>query len=340
MAKHVCGLDLGTYEIKIYTQKKDEIWKTKNTVAIKDETHVIAVGDEAYEMYEKAPDTISVVFPMQDGVIAHFSHMQRMLQSLLNLERQIFGGGEYLIAVPTDVTEVEKRAFYELLVQITAKAKSVKIVEKGIADAVGMDIDVKNEKGVFIVDFGGGSTELSVLSSGGMVFNKLLKIGGSHLDTSIANMIRRERELLIGRQTAELLRKEFGISNQLEKADMKVAGRNLVTGIPRQEMISRELVQSAMKAPLLQCVNSITTMLERTPPDVRRGIEEKGIYLSGGMAKLKGIATYLEESTGLQVTVLREPELCVSRGLKKMLLNKEYRTLMYSMLDEDYRWLR
>lgn len=340
MAKHVCGLDLGTYEIKIYTQKKDEIWKTKNTVAIKDETHVIAVGDEAYQMYEKAPDTISVVFPMQDGVIAHFSHMQHMLQSILNLERQIFGGGEYLIAVPTNVTEVEKRAFYELLVQITAKAKSVKIVEKGIADAVGMNIDVKNEKGVFIVDFGGGSTELSVLSSGGMVFNKLLKTGGSHLDTSIVNLVRREHDLLIGRQTAELLRKEFGVSNQPEKADIKVAGRHLVTGIPHQEMISRELVQSAMKEPLLQCINSITAMLERTPPDVRRGIEEKGIYMSGGMAHLKGLSTYLEESTGLQVTVLREPELCVAKGLKKMLLNKEYRTFMYSMLDEDYRWLR
>lgn len=340
MARNVYGLDLGTYEIKVYDKKKDKIWKAKNVIAMQDKKYIFSVGDEAYSMYEKAPENIQVVFPMQNGVIAHFDDMQYLLQNLLNMDRQFARGAEYVIAVPTDVTEVEKKAFYDLVFHSTARAKSVRIVERGIADAVGMGIDIWNEKGIFIVNLGGETTELSVLACGGMVLNRLIKIGGIHMDSAIANLVRHNLDFLIGRLTAETLRKEFGVFEQEDDATLKVAGRDLLTGVPQQKAIPIGLVRAAMKEPLAECVRSIKSLLDRTPPDVRRGIDENGICLTGGLAHLRGLSTYLEESTGLKVRTMQYPELCAVTGLKKMLLNKEYKKLTYSMLDEDYRWLR
>ncbi|MGC4019833.1 MAG: rod shape-determining protein [Muricomes sp.] len=340
MARNVYGLDLGTYEIKLYSKKKDNIWKAKNAIAIQDKKHIFSVGDEAYEMYEKTPSNIQVVFPMQNGVIARFDHMQYLLQSLLTMNKQRTRGAEYVIAVPTDVTEVEKRAFYDLVFHSAAKAKSVRIVERGIADAVGMGIDIWNESGIFVANFGGETTELSVLSSGGMVLNRLIKIGGVHFDMAVVNRVRHSQDFLIGRITAETLRKQFGVFEQDPAAAQIVAGRNLLTGVPGQESISIGVVRAAMKEPLSECVRAIKAMLDRTPPDVRRGIEQKGIFLTGGLGNLKGLSTYLEESVGLKVTAAQTPELCAAMGLKKIILNKDYRKLTYSMLDEDYRWLR
>lgn len=340
MARNVYGLDLGTYEIKLYDKKKDQIWKAKNVIAMQDKKYIFSIGDEAYAMFEKTPVNIQVVFPMQNGVIAHFDDMQYLLQNLLKMKKQVSRGAEYVIAVPTDVTEVEKRAFYDLVFHSTAKAKSVRIVERGIADAVGMGVDIWNEKGIFVANFGGETTELSVLASGGMVLNRLIKIGGVHFDTAVANRVRHSRDFLIGRVTAETLRKTFGVFEQDADTSLSVAGRNLITGVPQQDSIPIGIVRAAMKEPLAECVRAIKSMIDRTPPDVRRGIEQSGIFLTGGLANLKGLSTYLEESTGLKVTTAQTPELCAVTGLKKIILNKDYRKLTYSMLDEDYRWLR
>lgn len=164
MARNVYGLDLGTYEIKVYDKKQDTIWKEKDVIAIANGKNIFAVGDEAYEMYEKAPGNIQVVFPMKEGVISRFNDMQYLLQNLLKKERQFARGSEYVIAVPTDVTEVEKRAFFDLVVHSTAKAKEVNIVERAIADCIGLGLDVQNTKGVLIANFGGETTELSIVA--------------------------------------------------------------------------------------------------------------------------------------------------------------------------------
>lgn len=340
MSRNVYGLDLGTYDIKIFDKKKDEIWKTKNVIAVKDKKYIFSVGDEAYEMYEKAPDNIQVVFPMKNGVIAHFDNMQYLLQNLLGTDRQLARGAQYVIAVPTDVTEVEKRAFYDLVLHSTAKAKSVRIVERGIADAVGLGLDVFDDKGILVANFGGETTELSVISSGGLVLNHLVKIGGVHFDTAVLNLVRRNRDLLIGRLTAERLRCKFGVFEESADTFLTVAGRNMITGIPQQKNVPIGLVRAAMKEPLEACVKAIRAMIDRTPPGVRKGIEENGIYLTGGLANLSGLSTYLQESTGLPVTKARQPELCAVRGLKTIIRNKAFDKLTYSMLDEDYRWLR
>lgn len=340
MARNVYGLDLGTYEIKVYDKKQDTIWKEKNVIAIANGKNIFAVGDEAYEMYEKAPGNIQVVFPMKGGVISRFNDMQYLLQNLLKKGRQFARGSEYVIAVPTDVTEVEKRAFFDLVVHSTAKAKEVNIVERAIAHCIGLGLDVQSTKGVFIADFGGETTELSVVASGGMVLNRLVKIGGATFDNAVANLVRHNHDFLIGRLTAEMLRRRFGVFGGDSHASLVVAGRNLVTGVPQQQEISISLVRAAMKEPLEECIRSINLLLERTPPEVLSGIQENGIFLTGGLSYLPGLARYIEGTTGYRVHVAKRPDICAVEGLSRIISSKELKKLAYSMLDENYRWMR
>ena len=244
MAKNVYGLDLGSYEIKVYDKKSDTIWKEKNVIAIKEDREIFAVGDQAYEMYEKTPPDIQVQFPMENGVISRFNDMQYLLQNLLKKERHFARGSAYVIAVPTDVTEVEKKAFFDLVVHSTARAREVNIVERGIADAIGLNLDVENTKGLFIVNFGGATTELSIIAGGGLVLNQLLKVGGSDLDQAVAQLVRYNHDFLIGHQTAETLRRNFGVFSDDDNAVMTAAGRDLITGIPQRREISSVYRQS------------------------------------------------------------------------------------------------
>ena len=338
MAGNIYGLDLGTYEIKVYDERKDEIWKEKSAIATKNQTEIFAVGDEAFAMYEKAPQNIEVLFPMQGGVIARFYDMQNLLENLLR-KRQFFGS-EYVIAIPTDITEVEKRAFYDLVYHSSARAKSVSVVERGIADAIGCKIDVYQTGGVMILNMGGGTMELSVLAYGGIVMNRLLKFGGEQFDQEIINLVRRNRDFLIGRKTAEQLRRTFGIFSEDTKSKMQIAGRNLILGLPQRTDISIGLVRAALKEQMDDCVDAIQTMIQRIPPDVLRELKKNGIYLTGGMANLRGIAEYLEESVGVRVSTVDYPELCSMNGLREIIQDKKrYGRLTYSMLDKGYRWL-
>lgn len=338
MAGNIYGLDLGTYEIKVYDERKDEIWKEKSAIATKNQTEIFAVGDEAYAMYEKAPQNIEVLFPMQGGVIARFYDMQNLLENLLR-KRQFFGS-EYVIAIPTDITEVEKRAFYDLVYHSSARAKSVSVVERGIADAIGCKIDVYQTGGVMILNMGGGTMELSVLAYGGIVMNRLLKFGGEQFDQEIISLVRRNRDFLIGRKTAEQLRRTFGIFSEDTKSKMQIAGRNLILGLPQRTDISIGLVRAALKEQMDDCVDAIQTMIQRIPPDVLRELKKNGIYLTGGMANLRGIAEYLEESVGVRVSAVDYPELCSMNGLREIIQDKKrYGRLTYSMLDKGYRWL-
>lgn len=340
MFGNIYGLDLGTYQIKVYDKKKDTVWKEKNAIAIANEKNIFSVGDDAYEMYEKAPENIEVVFPMKEGVISHFYHMQYLLQNLLKKERRFASGSKYVIAVPTDVTEVEKKAFYDLVIHSTARAKEVRIVERGIADAIGLGLDVENAPGIFIMNLGAGTTELSVLSFGGIVLNKLVKVGGASLDHSIMAQVRHNKDFLIGRLTSEDIRQKFDVFEDKPNKMVKVAGRDLITGVPQQSTISVNLVRAAIKEPLEMCIHEMMSLLERTPPEVHRAIQNNGIYITGGLANLKGLDKYIEGSTGIKVQTVANPELCAVQGLKKIIQTKELKKMTYSMLDENYRWMR
>lgn len=340
MFGNVYGLDLGTCRIKVYDKKKNSIWEERNVIAIADEKRIFSVGDEAYEMYEKTPDNIEIVFPMKEGVISHFYDMQYLLQNLLKKERHFARGSKYVIAVPSDVTEVEKRAFYDLVVHSTARAKEVHVVERCIADAIGSGLDVVREPGIFVANMGAEITELSVISAGGMVFNKRLKTGGFALDQSIANLVRHTHDFLIGRITAEDLRSGFDVFGDDTSTTKKVAGRNLLSGIPQQKEISICLVRAAIKEELESCIREIQALMERTPPTIRQAIMKQGIYLTGGLANQKGLAQYMERSLNLKVNLVPSPELCAINGLKKIIQSKELQQLTFSMLDESYRWIR
>ena len=340
MFGNVYGLDLGTYEIKVYDKKKNSIWKEKNAIAITNKKEIFSVGDDAYAMFEKAPQNIEIQFPMKEGVISHFYNMQYLLQNLIKKEQHFVRGSKYIIAVPTDVTEVEKRAFYDLVVHSNAKAKEVRIVERGIADAIGFGLDVKNLPGVLTVNMGAETTEITILSYGGVVLNKLLKIGSITYDQAIKNTVRYKHEFLIGHLCAEELRKKYGVSSEAENEDFKVAGRNLITRIPEQKHISKEDVQDAMRDSLQICLHEILSLLERTPPEVQRMITINGVYVSGGFASLKGLKTYMEDKLEIPVHIAEQPEFCAVTGLKNIIESKNLMKMTYSMLDENYRWMR
>lgn len=340
MFGNIYGMDLGTYEIKVYDKKSNAIWKEKNTIAVRNKKEIFAVGDTAYEMFEKAPYNIEIIFPMKEGVISHFYDMQYLLENLLKKERHFVRGSKYVIAVPTDVTEVEKKAFYDLVIHSTAKAKEVRIVERGLSDAVGIGLDVKTSPGIYVINFGGETTEISVLASGGMVLNRILKIGGNTLDQAIVNHVRYNKDFLIGRVTAETLRKTFGIGDCGSKQVLTVSGRNLVSGVPETQDIPIGLVHAAMKDHLAVCMREVKVLLERTPPEVLRSIQKNGIYITGGVSNLKGLANYIEGYTGFKVNTMKEPEFCTVKGLKQIIQSKDLKQLTYSMLDENYRWMK
>lgn len=340
MARNVYGLDLGSYEIKVYDKKLDTIWKEKTVIAIADDREIFAVGDQAYEMYEKTPPNIQVLFPMKEGVISRFNDMQYLLQNLLKKERHFARGSEYVIAVPTDVTEVEKKAFFDLVIHSTARAKEVNIVERGLADAIGLNLDVRNTKGLFIVNFGGETTELSIIAGGGLVLNRLLKVGGGTFDQSVAQLVRYNHDFLIGRLTSEVLRRRFGVFSESNNAVLTVSGRDLITGVPQRREISINLVRAAIKEPLEQCVQAIMSLMDRTPPEIRKAIYRNGIFLTGGVANLPGLELYLEEMTGIHVRTAIDPDICAVTGLKNIIESKELKKFAYSMIEENYRWMR
>lgn len=340
MFGNVFGLDLGTYEIKVYDKKKNSIWKEKNAIAISNDKKIFSVGDDAYAMYEKAPYHVEIQFPMKEGVISHFYNMQHLLQTLLTKEQRFVSGSKYIIAVPTDVTEVEKRAFYDLVVHSNAKAKEVRIVERAIADAIGCGLDVKNQPGILIVNLGSETTEISVLSYGGVVLNKMLKIGSKTLDSAIIHEVRYVHEFLIGHLSAEELRRTYGVSKETVSEDFTVAGRNLITRTPEHKHIPQTLVQRAMEEPIKTVLYEIHSLLERTPPEVQRTIRRDGVYLCGGLANLKGLESYVEADLQTSVHIAKQPEFCTVSGLKKIIQTKELMKTTYSMLDENYRWMR
>ena len=321
MARNTYGLDLGSYEIKVYDKKQDTIWKEKNVLAVQDKKEIIAIGEDAYQMYEKTPPDIEVAFPMRDGVISRFNDMQNLLQNILKKNRHFSRGAEYVI-------------------DSNAKAREVNIVERSIADAVGLGIDVQNTTGVMIINFGGETTELSVLTEGGIVFNRLLKLGGTTLDQEIVNLVRNSHDFLIGSRTAEILRQQFDVFNGDSETAFSVAGRDLITGLPMRKTISITLVRAAFKDTLLECMKAVRSMLDRTPPEIRKAIYQNGIYLTGGIANMSGLDAYVESMTKIHTTAAQKPGICAVNGLKKIMLSKDLSKLAYSMLDESYRWMR
>lgn len=340
MAKNVFGLDLGSTEIKIYDKKSDKIWSEKTVLAIEDKRTVIAIGKEADDMYGRVPDAIEVVYPMKEGAISRFDNLQFLLATLLKRSSSYTKGAEYVVAVPTDVTEVEKKAFFDLVIHSNAKAGEVNIVERAIADGVSLNLDVAKTKGLMLVNLGGETTEISVIAEGGIVLDRLIKVGGSHLDQGIINLIKRSQDFLISKKAAENLRKNFNVFTDDSGTLTMVAGRDLITGLPMQKNITVNVVRASVKESLAEVLEGIYTILDRTPPEVRKSIIKNGIILTGGVAETVGIDRYIGRTINLRTRCAPKPALSVVKGLKKIINSEELKTLAYSMIDEGYRWMR
>ena len=331
MSSSAYGIDLGTSNIKIYAKGDDSILCQKNMIAIENKNNLFAYGDDAFDMYEKAPGNIHISYPLCNGVIADIKNMQMLIKCfILDLCKNNIRPADYYIAVPWDVTEVEKRAFNDLVKKANVKAKKVMMVDKAIADGLGMDIDVKNSQGVFVVDVGFDTTEISILSLGGIVLSRLIKVGGQKFDDSIRNAIRKEYSLIIGGKTAEKVKISLG---ELEESgnDALVYGRDIVTGLPVERAIPTKLVDDALQENFDSIIDNVKVILERTPPELAADIYRNGIYLTGGASQVNHFPELLSKGTGLTVNLADNPIESVALGISRIIKDENYRSVAYSV---------
>jgi rod shape-determining protein MreB len=326
MASKVFGIDFGTDTLKIYRKGVGIIYDQKTVLASKNKNTVIAIGNEAFDMDGKVPDKISVDYPLKNGVIANIDKMLALLNCVfMDLTRELgkFRGSKFYIAIPADITDVEKKAFYDLVDSTYVKPKKIRLIDKPIADCYGSGIDISDSHGVLIVNIGADTTEITVLSLGGIVLTKLVPLGGKKFDEAISTVIRRKYNLLIGNKTTEICKKKVASFNEVEKS-IKVYGRDVVSGLPKERTITTEMIRSALIEQLEQLVDNIRMILERTPPEISADIYENGIYVTGGTAKIVGIADFMEDSLRLKVHVAKDPEDSVINGLAVIMENPDF----------------
>lgn len=331
MSNNAFGIDLGTSNIKIYSRSDDTILVEKNMIAIENKNTLFAYGDSAFEMYEKAPANIHISYPLSNGVIADIKNMQLLVKYFINdLTRSNVKQGDYYIAVPTDVTEVEKRAFYDLVKDAGVKAKRILVVEKAVADGLGLDIDVKNSQGVLIVNVGFDTTEISILSLGGIVLSRLIKVGGQKFDDAIRAAVRREFSLIIGGKTAENVKMNL---RDLEKEGKGavVYGRDIVTGLPVERELPTQLIDESLIEHFYTIIDNIKVILERTPPELAADIYRHGIYLTGGASQVNHLPVLIQKGTGLKVNVAENPVTSVALGLSKIIKDENYKSVAYAI---------
>ncbi len=331
MNTHSFGIDLGTSNIKIYSRLDDSIMLEKNMIAIMNKKRLFAYGDSAFEMYEKAPGNISISYPLCNGVIADIQNMEILINHFMNgIMKNNVKPGDFFMAVPTDITEVEKRAFYDLIKDSEVKARRIMVVEKALANGLGMDIDVKNSQGVLIVDVGYNTTDISIISLGGIVISRMIKCGGLSFDETIKNVIRNELCLYIGGKTAENVKMQLR-EIETQGINAVVYGRDIVTGLPVERTIPTKSIDHALADNFNVIVDNIKIVLERTPPELSADIYRNGIYLTGGGSLVHHLAETIEVGTGLKVNRAEEPLLSVAMGLSKVINNDKYASIAYSI---------
>ena len=331
MVNNAFGIDLGTSNIKIYSRADDKIMVERNMIAIANKKDLFAYGDSAFDMYEKAPSNIKISYPLVNGVIADIKSMQMLLKHFLSdISKGVAKPADYIVAVPTDITEVEKRAFYDLIKDANVKAKKIQVVEKAIADGLGLDIDVKNSQGVLVVNVGFDTTEISILSLGGIVLSRLIKIGGNKFDEAIKNAIRHEFSLLIGGKTAEKVKISLKDLEENEE-NAVVYGRDIVTGLPVEKEIPPKVVNDALREHFNTIIDNVKVILERTPPELAADIYRHGIYLTGGASQVNHLNELVSKGTGLKVNTSENPISSVVTGLSKIIKEDHYKSVAYTI---------
>ncbi len=326
------GIDLGTFQLKIFDKSKGGVVTCKNTVAVINKNQMYSYGDDAYSMYEKAPESIQVSFPIVNGVIADFDNMQTMLLEVLSRDLDAhLKGADIVLAVPNDITEVEKKAFNDMFQKSKTKLHSVTLCEKPLAAALGIGLDITEPTGVMIVDLGADTTEISVISLGGLVLSELLPMAGNRLDDDIVSYLKKKFNLVIGRKTARELKEQIGSAHPGHKGSLEIVGRDVVSGLPIPMTIESSVIYEAIKDDLEEIGASIKRILEKVPPELAKDIVYDGIHLTGGTSKLDGIEEYLEAITNIKVDVAEEGEETVATGLGRVLSDAKFRQFGYTM---------
>ncbi len=318
------AIDLGTATTLTFVKGKGIVSHEPSIVAIQNTAHggkrILNVGRKAKEMLGRTPGNIQAVRPMKDGVIADFDITEAMLRYFIAQAHQhrTLVKPRIIICVPAGITEVEKRAVKDSA--LAAGAREVHMIEEPMAAAIGAGLPITQPSGNMIVDIGGGTTEVAVISLSGIVFAKSLRIGGNKLDDAIISYLKKEKNLLVGEQTAEAIKIKIGTAYKQDKVEqMEIRGRDLIEGIPKMLTITSTDIYEALQKPLSSIVNTVKEVLEQTPPELSSDIMEHGIVLTGGGALLKNLDTLLKEETGLPVSVSDNPEYAVVIGTGRAL---------------------
>ncbi len=317
MASRTFAIDIGTDSIKIYRKGTGLIYFQKTVLAEKNKKKVIAVGNDAYEIFGKAPDKIEVTFPLKNGVIASINSMQSLINCVfLDLSKEYgkIKSPRIYIAVSADITDIEKKAFYDIMDGCFVRPKSIIMIDKPVADAIGCGIDFYDTKGSMIVDIGAETTEISVVSAGTLVLSKLFKFGGHDIDEAIINTIRRKFNILIGLKTAEQTKRKTVALDNSER-ECKLYGRDVVSGLPRECKVDSAVFRDNVIEQVNPVVDAIKSVLERTPPEISADIYRNGVVITGGTSKIPGIADLIEDGIGLKIKTVVEPTDSVINGL-------------------------
>lgn len=319
------GIDLGTSNSLVYVPKRGIIINEPSVVAISvNDNTILAVGNEAKEMIGRTPDTIVAHRPLKDGVIADYRVTEAMIRYFIDKAggRVRFFKPEIMVSVPAGITSTEKRAVVEATVK--AGAKAAYVVKEPVLAAIGAGIPINSPSGHMIVDIGGGTTEVAVISLGGIVCSTSVRVGGDRIDADIANYIKDKYNLAIGEQTAEEIKKILGSALPVkDEEEYAIRGRDLFTGLPKNVSIETNEVTEAISDSLRSIVQTVKAVLRETPPELSADVMDKGMILSGGVALLRNLDALITEATGVPAYIAEEPLLCVARGTGIALENLE-----------------
>jgi len=316
------AIDLGTANTLVYVRGEGIVMNEPSIVAIHQADHsVLAVGHEAKAMMGRTPGNIQAIRPLKDGVIADFDVTEKMLHYFISKvhRRRTLVHPRIVIGVPSGITQVEKRAVRDSAMQ--AGAREVYLIEEPMAAAIGAGLPIQEPGGNMIVDMGGGTTEVAVISLSGIVYAKSVRIAGDEMDEAIVQYIKKHYNLLVGERRAEEIKIKLGSAYPMagERATMEVKGRDLIDGIPKTIVVTDEEIREALREPVMAIVDTVRTCLERTPPELAADIVDKGIVLTGGGALLRGLDLLLRQETDLPITVADDPLSCVALGTGKVL---------------------
>jgi rod shape-determining protein MreB len=332
------GIDLGTANTLVYVGGRDIVLREPSVIAINRETgEPMAVGEEAKRMLGRTPGHIVASRPLRDGVIADYEQTERMLSYFINkVSNRFLLRRSVVVGIPSGVTEVERRAVQEA--SRNAGATEAFVIEEPMAAAIGAGLPVAEPEGSMIVDIGGGTTEVAVISLGGIVHSKSIRVAGDELDEAITAYVRRAYNLYIGEKTAESCKIEIGSAYPLEQElEMTVKGRDLVSGLPRSAVITSEEVRSAIQEPLTSIVEAVKLTLESTPPELAADAMDRGIVLAGGGALLRGLDKLIVKETMMPVVIANDPLSCVALGTGRVVEMMHENELIRKMLERSSR---